>query len=44
MPAQLIGGGIILVGIAIALSGELRATRPTRPPKTDDKAKAFTGV
>ena len=29
MPAQLIGGGIILVGIAIALWGELRATRPT---------------
>ena len=28
MPAQLIGGGIILVGIAIALWGELRATRP----------------
>ena len=44
MPAQLIGGGIILIGIAIALWGELRADRPTRPPKTDDKAKAFTGV
>ena len=44
MPAQLIGGGIILAGIAIALWGELRAARPTRPPKTEDKAKAFTGV
>ena len=44
MPAQLIGGGIILAGIAIALWGELRTARPTRPPKTDDKAKAFTGV
>ena len=44
MPAQLIGGGIILSGIAIALWGELRGPRPTRPSRTKDKAKAFTGV
>ena len=44
MPAQLIGGGIILTGIAIALWGELRGERPARPPRTEDKAKAFTGV
>ncbi len=44
MSAQLIGGGVILAGIAIALWGELRSTRPTRPPKTEDKIKAFTGV
>ncbi len=44
MPAQLIGGGIILSGIAIALWGELRAKRPTRPSRTEDKVKAFTGV
>ncbi len=44
MPAQLIGGGIILAGIAIALWGELRGERPARPPRIEDKAKAFTGV
>ena len=44
MPAQLIGGGIILSGIAVALWGELRSERPTRPSRTEDKAKTFTGV
>ena len=44
MPAQLIGGGIILSGIAIALWGELRGEHPARPPRSEDKAKAFTGV
>ena len=44
MPAQLIGGGIILAGIALALWGELLAERPTRPSRAEDKAKAFTGV
>lgn len=44
MPAQLIGGGIILAGIALALWGELRAELPTRPSRAEDKAKAFTGV
>ncbi len=44
MPAQLIGGGIILTGIAIALWGELRGERQTRPSRTEDKAKAFIGV
>ena len=44
MPAQLIGGGIILSGIAIALWGELRGEARTRPSRREDKAKAFTGV
>ncbi|NKB66025.1 MAG: EamA family transporter [Candidatus Latescibacteria bacterium] len=44
MSAQLIGGAIIAVGIAIGLWSEMRAGQPTRPPKPSDKAKAFTGV
>ena len=44
MPAQIIGGAIILSGIAIALWGELRGERPARPSRTEDKVKAFTGV
>lgn len=38
MQAQYIGGGMIVVGIAVGLLSELR------PAKGKDKAKAFTGV
>ena len=48
MTAQIIGGAVILCGIAVGLAGDLkfpqREVKRTRSVKSEDKPKAFTGV
>ena len=48
MTAQIIGGAVILCGIAVGLAGDLkfpqREAKRTRSVKSEDKPKAFTGV